>query len=71
MRINISSRQQRIRNLAALNFSMLDEYFDEPLRELLLETYLSEYSQNDKEVFCRGLRDRSNKLAARRGSPKY
>jgi hypothetical protein len=71
MKINISSRQQRIRNLAALNFSMLDEYFDKPLRELLLETYLSEYSQNDKEVFCRGLRDRSNKLAARRRRPKY
>ena len=71
MKINTSSRQQQIRNLAALDFSMLDEYFDEPSRRLLMETYLSEYSQNDKEAFCRGVRLRSDKLAARRECPKY
>ena len=71
MRINTSSRQQRIRNLAALDFSMLDEYFDEPSRKLLMETYLSEYSQSDKEAFSRGVRLRSDKLAARRECPKY
>ena len=71
MKTNTSSRQQRARNLAALDFSMLDKYFDKDLRELLLETYLAEYSPAGKRAFRCAFRFRLKQLASRRKRPNY
>lgn len=39
MRINVSSRNAQIRDLGALDFSMLGKYFDDNLREIFLNAY--------------------------------
>jgi len=71
MKINTSSRQQRIRNLAALDFSMMDKYFDKSLRELLLDSYLAEYPQAYRRAFRRGFRFRLRQLATRKKRQEY
>jgi len=71
MKINTSSRHQRIRNLAALDFSMLDKYFDKSLRELLLDTYLADYSPAGQKAFRCGFKFRSTQLANRKKRQEY
>jgi hypothetical protein len=36
---NVTSREQKIKNLGRLDHSMIDKYFDEAIRQLFLESY--------------------------------
>ena len=70
MRINAGAAQQ-IRDLGALDFSMLDNYFDDELRRFFLDSYMSGATGPKKENFWRSVRKRSSVLSARRRRPSY
>ncbi len=56
----------RIRNIAALFYSMLDEYFDEESRQLFLANYIS----GDYRGFYRKVLSRVKVIQSRRKNPK-
>ena len=70
MRIN-AGRAQRIRDLGALDFSMLDTYFDDELRRFFLDSYMSGATGSAKESFWRSVKKRSSVLSGRRRRPSY
>jgi len=70
MRTNAGA-SQRIRDLGALDFSMLDTYFDEEIRGLFLNCYMPETVVSKKDVFWRTVKKRSSVLAGRRKRPCY
>ncbi len=71
MRINISNRNARIRDLGALDFSMSDKYFDDSLREVFLDTYMATADADERIAFSRKIKNRSRVLANRRRRPDY
>lgn len=70
MRIN-AGRAQRIRDLGALDFSMLDTYFDDEIRCMFLNSYMPEAAKTEKDDFWRSVKKRSSVLAGRRKRPCY
>jgi hypothetical protein len=70
MRIN-AGPAQRIRDLGALDFSMLDTYFDDEIRCMFLNSYLPEAPRSEKDDFWRSVKKRSSVLAGRRKRPRY
>jgi len=71
MRINISNRNARIRDLGALDFSMQDKYFDDGLREAFLNTYMATSDADERIAFSRKIKNRSRVLAGRRRRLDY
>lgn len=71
MRVNVSNKNGRIKDLGALDFSMSDKYFDEGLREIFLSSYLSGDETGTKATLARKIKNRSQKLAGRRRKPDY
>ena len=71
MRINVSNRNARIRDLGALDFSMKDKYFDDSLREVFLNTYMATSDADQRIAFSRKIKNRSRVLANRRRRPDY
>jgi len=69
MRINVSNRNARIKNLAALDFSMLGKYFDDNLREIFLNAYSN--ATAEQIALSRKIKKRSRILANRRRRPDY
>ena len=69
MRINVSSKNARIRDLAALDFSMLAKYFDDNLREIFLNAYSN--AGTEQIALSRKIKKRSRVLANRRRKPDY
>lgn len=70
MRIN-AGRAQQIKDLGALDFSMLDTYFDDELRRFFLDSYMSGARSSAKESFWRSVKKRSSVLSGRRRRPSY
>lgn len=70
MRIS-AGRSHRIRDLGALDFSMLETYFDEELRRLFMHSYMSGMTDSAQESFWRNVKRRSSVLAGRRKRPSY
>lgn len=71
MRINVSNRNARIRDLGALNFSMSEKYFDDNLREFFLNAYTNTGAADERTALSRKIKNRSRVLAARRRRPDY
>jgi hypothetical protein len=71
MRINISNRNARIRDLGALDFSMKEKYFDDGLREVFLNTYMATADADERIAFSGKVKNRSRVLAGRRRRPDY
>jgi hypothetical protein len=71
MRINVSNRNARIRDLGALDFSMQEKYFDDGLREVFLNTYMATSDADERIAFSRKIKNRSRVLANRRRRPDY
>jgi len=71
MRINVANQNARIKNLGALDFSMLEKYFDEGIREFFLDAYINTVERERKNYILRGIRKRSQKLSCRRRKPNY
>lgn len=69
MRMNARSIGRKIRDLAAMNYSMLDKYFDDHLRELLISTYLEGVAATDHKKIVLGIQKRTEKLKRRRRTP--
>ena len=61
----------RIRNLGALDFSMISKYFDQDLRDAFFHAYFGNDFDTDKAAFCRKVTNRSMVLANRRRRPDY
>jgi hypothetical protein len=70
MRIN-AGPAQCVRDLGALDFSMLDTYFDNELRRFFLDSYMPEKVVSEKDVFWRNVKKRSSVLFGRRKRPCY
>ena len=62
---------QWIRDLGALDFSMLETYFDDELRHFFLDSYLPGATRQAKEGFWRSVKKRSSVLTGRRRRPSY
>ena len=71
MRINCRGNSEKIRNLGAFDYSMLQEYFDDGLREAFLDAYMGSDFKGNRVSFCRRVKSRSAVLAGRRHKPKY
>ena len=71
MSANARGNRWRIRNLGALDFSMISKYFDQDMRDLLLDAYFGADFDGDKATFCRKVTNRSMILANRRRRPDY
>lgn len=74
MRINVPPRRMnslRVENLARLDFSMPDEYFDASLKDLLLEKYLSSNPPMTKDRLKAKIQRRVRQLLLRRRPPVY
>jgi hypothetical protein len=69
MRINVRSTREKIKDLAALNYSMLDKYFDRHLRELLINTYLEGAAVADRGKIVLEIQKRTEKKKRRRRHP--
>jgi len=62
------NRGEKIENLGRLLHSMRDNYFDKPLRKLLIETYTGGHKT---EEFIHGAEHFEKKYSARRRVPQY
>jgi hypothetical protein len=71
MRINVSNRNARIRDLGALDFSMSEKYFDDGLREVFVNNYMATSDADERIAFSRKVKNRSRVLAGRRRRPDY
>ena len=71
MSINVKNKDLQYKNLGALDYSMLDDYFDDELRDTLLRSYIGDDPPCDRQVLKSKLKARSEILAARRRRPKY
>jgi len=71
MRINVSNRNARIRDLGALDFSMQEKYFDDGIREIFLNAYTNTGAAGERIALSRKIKNRSRILAARRRRPDY
>ena len=70
MKINTNSRREQMRNLGALQFSMLDEYFTEEDRDVFFSSYASDTPKRIESI-RRGAGRRCRALRKRRHKPKY
>lgn len=66
MKYRVKSRKEKIRNLARLDYSLLDEYFEEGLRRVLIAAYSGE---RDDSVFSKVRRGSAKLLKRRRPKP--
>ncbi len=71
MKNNFSNTREYIKNLARLDHSMLDEYFDENSRKLLLESYAGDNWPGDITTLAKEVKKHSNKISARRNQKPY
>ncbi len=71
MSANAAGNRWRIRNLGALDFSMISKYFDQGLRDTFFNAYFGDDFDADKAEFCRKVTNRSMILANRRRRPDY
>jgi tRNA A-37 threonylcarbamoyl transferase component Bud32 len=68
MKRNMWNKGEKIENLGRLYHSMLDKYFDKPLRRLLIEAYTG--GHNTKKII-RGAEKYAKKFSARRRLKQY
>ncbi len=71
MKRNMWNKGEKIENLGRLHHSMLDKYFDRPLKRLLFETYVGGNQHKKLENLIRGVEKYSKKFSARRKKKQY
>jgi tRNA A-37 threonylcarbamoyl transferase component Bud32 len=71
MRTRAISSRQVVRNLAAMDFSMSDKYFDDEMRRYFIESYLQAPTEVQVESLYEKMRRRSKVLRTRRHPPNY
>lgn len=68
---NVTDKNQQIRNLGRLDHSMLDKYFDEMMRRLLIESYAGEDWPGDIAKLTDKVKKYSNAISSRRDKKRY
>jgi len=71
MQARVKGDREKIRNLGALEFSMIDDYFDDGLKNVFFESYFGTDFQGDKALFRQQVRTRAAQLKNRRHKPTY
>ncbi|MBE0536720.1 MAG: hypothetical protein IH624_13720 [Phycisphaerae bacterium] len=71
MRAGVKGESEKIRNLGALEFSMLGEYFDDALKDVFFDSYFGTDFRGDKGLFRQKVRHRCSVLRKRRHKPVY
>jgi hypothetical protein len=71
MQHNIRNRARQIENLGRLNYSMLDEYFDERMRKLLIESYAGPDWPGNRSRLWATVQKHSAALLSRRNQKPY
>ena len=68
---NISNQNQLLKNLGRLDHSMLDKYFDERLRKLLIEAYAGDNRAGEVTNLIQQVKKHSSAVSAKRRAKLY
>ena len=68
---NVTGRSQKIKNLGRLHHSMLDSYFDEELKRLLVESYAADSQAGDVTKLLAQVKRYSDAVSAKRRRVQY
>lgn len=68
---NVTDHDRQIRNLGALDHSMLDKYFDDTLRQLFIESYAGRDWPSDTAKLLSKVKKRSSAISSRRKQKQY
>ena len=68
---NVTNQNQQIRNLGALDHSMLDKYFDDTIRRLFIESYAGRDWPGGVTKLAAKVKKRSRAISARRNQKEY
>jgi len=71
MKRHVNSENERIKNLGRLHYSMIDEYFDDSMRRLLIETYAESAGKKEINKLIRRVKRYSKKYSKRRKTKQY
>jgi len=68
---NVTSRQQRAKNLGRLDYSMIDKYFDKSSRELLIKSYAADNRPDERAALIEQVRKYSSAVSSKRRPKIY
>lgn len=68
---NVANVNQKLKNLGRLHHSMLDEYFDDELKRLLVESYAAGDSHSDVAALIARVERHSRSISAKRRKKVY
>ena len=68
---NVTSRNQKLKNLGRLHHSMLDDYFDDELKDLLIKSYAADNPGSDVNALVVQVRRWSKAISAKRKQKPY
>jgi len=68
---NVTNRNHKLKDLGSLHHSMLDEYFDEDLKRLLIRSYAAENREDQVNALIARVERRSGVVSARRRKKTY
>ena len=68
---NVRNRNQKIKNLGRLHHSMLDDYFDKELKQLLVKSYAAENWDGDVAALVARVEKHSDTVSAKRKKKAY
>lgn len=68
---NVTSTSRKIKNLGRLHYSMLDSYFDEGLKHLLVKSYFADSGDGDVTKFFAKIKKYSRAVNTRRVPIQY
>lgn len=68
---NVTGRNRKLKNLGRLHHSMLDEYFDDELKQLLVTSYAAEGRDGDVATLVTRVEKLSNVVSAKRKKKAY
>jgi hypothetical protein len=68
---NVTNRNQKIKNLGRLHHSMLDEYFDDDMKELLIRSYAASDWNGDVAALVAQVEKHSRAVSAKRRRKAY
>jgi hypothetical protein len=68
---NVTSRRLKLKNLGRMHHSMLDSYFDEELKRLLVESYAADDQGSDVTKLLAQVKKYSDVISARRKKVEY
>ena len=68
---NVTNKNRKLKNLGRLHHSMLDEYFDDKLKRLLVKSYATDDSGSDVNALVTQVEKWSKAISARRKQKPY